>query len=122
MKGKLFQQIAVVVGLTAVSGCAHPLMVLHGRDVVITGRNTVQDPPDVATRRVMAEAAQITLNHGYRYFEVLDPIRPGAKVTIRLYGAGERVPSNPNVHDANLMMLNAPKPKEASPEDDIIEQ
>jgi hypothetical protein len=69
----------------------------------------------------MAEASRITLDHGYSYFEILGPIRPGATVTIRLYAAGERIPSTANAYNPGQMMLNAPKPKEASPEEDMIE-
>jgi hypothetical protein len=111
-----------MLGAAAVTGCAHPMMQLHGRDVVITGRNTVQATPDAATRIIMAEATRITLDHGYRYFEILGAIRPGAKTPIRLYAAGDPIPSSANVHDANQLMLSAPPPKESSPEEDMIER
>jgi hypothetical protein len=110
-----------MLGGAVVASCAHPVMLLHGRDVVITGRNTAQATPDAATRIVMAEATQITLDHGYRYFEIQGAIRPGAKTPIRLYATGEHIPSTPNVFDASQLMLNEPQPKEASPEEDMIE-
>ena len=94
---------------------------LHGHDVVISGWNTAQDTADAATRKVLAEASAITLDHGYRYFEILNPIRPGAKETIRLYKAGEAPPASPNVHDATLVMVNQPRPHQPSPAEDLIE-
>jgi hypothetical protein len=119
--GKPFQHCAVALTISILAGCAHPVPVLHGHDVVISGWNTAQDTADGATRKVLAEAAAITLDHCYRYFEVLNPIRPGAKVTIRLYEAGENEQSAANVHDASLVMVNQPRPRETSPEEDIIQ-
>jgi hypothetical protein len=121
MRGKSFHIFAAVLGSAVVANCAHPMMQLHGRDVVLTGSNTAQGSPDDATRIIMAEASRITLDHGYSYFEILDPIKPGAKVTIRLYAAGESIPPAAKVYNPGLMMLNAPRPKEASPEEDMIE-
>jgi hypothetical protein len=121
VRGKSFQHCAAALTIAMLAGCAHPVPTLHGREVVISGWNTAQDTTDAATRKVFSEASAITLDHGYRYFEVLSPVRPGVKVTIRLYEAGESPPASPNVHDATLVMVNQPPPHEPSPEEDMIE-
>jgi hypothetical protein len=97
-------------------GCAHHApAVLHQRMVVISGKGTAQDNPRGAARKVLIEAAAITLDHGYRYFEIvgaegmstnssaLPTIRPSADVTIKLFGAGEVNPRPPLVWDAQAI-------------------
>lgn len=120
--GKPFGHCAAALAIGILSGCAHPVPALHGHDVVISGWNTTQDTADAASRKVLAEASAITLDHGYRYFEILSPIRPGAKTKIRLYGAGEIKPSGARVYDASLVMANQPRQREAFPEEDMIER
>src|SRR5215469_7442400 len=97
----LIRIFVVTLGVVVVAGCAHPIPALHGQSVVISGRGTVHDGLDDATRKVLVEAAAITLDHGYRYFEVTEPIRPGANVAIRLYGAREINPRAVGVYDAS---------------------
>jgi hypothetical protein len=97
------------------SACAHPApAVLHGNTALISGRGTAHDNPGDAARKVFIEAAAITLDHGYRYFEIVDSadasstapapgVRPGADVTIRVFGAGEVRPQTPGVWDAQAI-------------------
>ena len=54
-------------------------------------------------RTVLVEAAAITVDHGYRYFRFMTPVRPGADVTVRLYGKGEVDPEMTNVYDADAI-------------------
>jgi len=122
MRDRTFQLWAAALAIAALAGCAHPVPALRGRDVMISGRNTAQDTVAAATRKVLSEAAAITLDHGYRYFEILGPIRPGAKVPVRLYLAGETAAAPPHIYDAMLIMLNQPKPREPSPEEGIIDR
>lgn len=86
-----------------VSACAHPAPALHDRTRVISGRSTAGETAREAAHKVFAVGAAIALDHGYRYFEVLEPIRPGNDVTIRVYGAGEIDPHTAGVWDANAI-------------------
>ena len=64
---------------------------------------------------VLIEAAAITVDHDYRYFEIvgtegmsanssgLPTIRPGADVTIKVFGAGEVDPRPPVIWDAQAI-------------------
>ena len=82
-------------------GCVHHApATIHDRTTVISGHNTIHASGAEATRTVLVEAAAITVDHGYRFFRLMTPIRPGADVTIRLYGTGEIDPQTPNVYDA----------------------
>jgi hypothetical protein len=100
VKGILVRIFAVTLGAAAAAGCAHPVHALHGRTAVVSGRGTAHDSLDGATRKVLVEAAAITLDHGYRYFEVTEPIHPGVDVTIQVYGAREIDPRAAGVYDA----------------------
>ena len=95
--------INVYLGCAMLLGCAHPAPVLHGRVTTISGRGTGQLSEDEATRKVLVVAAAITLDHGYRYFEIAGPVRPGADVTVRIYGTGEISPKRPGVWDADAV-------------------
>lgn len=56
-----------------------------------------------ARETVLIEAASITVDHGYRFFKLMTPVRPGADVTIRVYGQREIDPHVPGVYDANAI-------------------
>ena len=88
-------------------GCAHPApAVFHQGTAVISGASTAHESARDARRKVFVEAAAITLDHGYRYFEIVgtpNAIRPGADVTIRVFGAGEAGPQKPGVWDAEAI-------------------
>src|SRR5690242_3491383 len=101
----VFARSLFVVAITsafAVSGCAHraPALIRDGM-TVISGYNTARANASEATQTVLVEAAAITIDHGYRYFQVLTRIRPGVDVTVHLYGKGEIDPHAPGVYDAN---------------------
>jgi len=97
------------------SSCAHPAPVmLNGRTAVISGRQTIDDSMNDASRKVMIEAAAITLDHGYRYFELADPVRPGADVTIRVLGTGEVGAHTAGVWDADAIAAGELPPNAAS--------
>lgn len=122
MRGKVFRVCVLALAVAMLCGCAHPIPVLHSRTAVISGWSTAQDTSGVAARKALAKAAAITLDHGYRYFEIVSPVRPGTKLTIRLYEAGEAGAASPNVHDAMLLMVNQRPPHEPSPEDGVIDR
>ena len=91
-----------VLSALALAGCIHRAPAsIHDGSAVISGHNTVHASASDARETVLIEAASITLDHGYRYFQVMTPIRPGADVTIRVYGMGEINPHLPGVYDAN---------------------
>jgi len=84
------------------AGCVHHAPAsIHDGTAVISGHNTLHASVSDARETVLIEAASITLDHGYRYFQLVSPIRPGADVTIRVYSKGEIDPRAPNVYDAN---------------------
>ena len=100
LRGAGRRVLAVGVFGVMLLGCAHHApATLHQRMTVISGKGTSQDNPKDAARKVLIEAAAITLDHGYRYFEIvgapsmsldssaLPTIRPGADVTIKVFGA-----------------------------------
>jgi hypothetical protein len=87
-----------------IAGCAHRAgATIHDDTTVISGHNTIHANPSIAMRTVLVEAAAITVDHGYRYFQLMTPVRPGADVIIRLYGKGDVGPQMPNVYDANAI-------------------
>jgi hypothetical protein len=116
LRGAGWRVLAVGVFGTMLLGCAHHApAVLHQRMTVISGKGTAQDNPKEAARKVLIEAAAITLDHGYRYFEIVGAqgmspnsstapsIRPGADVTIKVFGAGEADPRMPGIWDAQAV-------------------
>jgi hypothetical protein len=102
--------LSVLCGL-ALSACVStaPKM-LNDRLAVITGRDTVRDNINNATRKTLVKAAAMTLDHGFRYFQIVGApesargdvtfVRPGADVTIKLYRQSEINPQRPGVWDA----------------------
>jgi hypothetical protein len=112
MRSSLLRMLAVVLCGAVLEGCAHPApATLHGRMAVISGRGTAGESVRDATQKIMIEGAAITLDHGYRYFEILAPamskpgaaIRPGADVTIEVYGTGEIDARRTGVFDADAI-------------------
>jgi hypothetical protein len=82
------------------------------RPVVISGKSTIGISARDATQKIFLKAARLTLNHGCRYFKIVESpnaypngtgapsIRPGADVTIRIYRQGEIDPQSPGAWDA----------------------
>ncbi|HEV7924381.1 MAG TPA: hypothetical protein VGR14_03440 [Verrucomicrobiae bacterium] len=83
---------------------------LDDRLAVISGRDTVGDNISNATRKTLVKAAAMTLDHGFRYFQIVGAtesvrgdvsfVRPGVDVTIKLYRQSEINPQRPGVWDA----------------------
>lgn len=93
------------------AGCVHRAPIsIHDGIALISGHNTVHASASDARETVLIEAASITLDHGYRYFQLMTQIRPGADVTIRVYGKGEINPRAPNVYDANDIAAGKMRP------------
>jgi hypothetical protein len=82
------------------------------RPVVISGKSTMGISVRDATQKILLKAARLTLDHGCRYFKIVESpnaypngtstpsIRPGADVMIRIYRQGEIDPYSPRVWDA----------------------
>jgi hypothetical protein len=83
------------------AGCAHHApATIHDRVAVISGHNTAHATTAGAVQTVLIEAAAITVDHGYRFFRLMTPVRPGANVTVRVYGNGEIDPHATDAYDA----------------------
>lgn len=94
--------ICATVFVFALCGCAHRAPAsIHDDTVLISGHNTVHATARDAVHTVLVEAAAITLDHGYRYFRLMTPVRPGADITVRLYGAGDIDSAPANLYDAD---------------------
>jgi len=94
----------MAAGSIGMYGCAHRASATIRDDTAtISGHNTGHMTPSDARRVVLIEAAAITVDHGYRLFQVTMPIRPGVPVTVHLYGKGEIDQNASGVYDANAI-------------------
>ncbi len=110
--------LVALCGLVLTS-CAHPVLPMRNdRTIVISGKRTAGSSDRDAAQRMLVTAARLTLDHGFRYFELvgvadaarsdLPEIRPGVDVTIRVYRAGEIDPHRPGMRDAESVAAVAP--------------
>ncbi len=71
--------------------------------------------PPAARQFLLARAARLTVDHGYRYFAIVTPaiasgapdpiaLKPGINLTIRLYRAGEARAPGYRVWDAYMLL------------------
>jgi len=95
--------LTAIFGCAILAGCAHRAPALHGSTALISGRATAKLDPADARHKVLIVAASITLDHGYRYFEILGPVRPGIDVRLHLYATGEINPGASGVWDADAV-------------------
>ncbi len=96
--------------LTACMHDAPPM--LTERTAMVSGRATAGLPASEATQIVLFKAAEMTIDHGFRYFQIIgadsvvsdrrgaELIRPGANVTIKVYRTGEINPRATGIVDA----------------------
>ena len=104
---------AGLLSLAILSGCAgHEPPLQNARTAVIPGRDTAGLSQADAQEEVLAKAARITVDHGFRYFTLAKvppsaqaatapvALTPGAGITIRLFHEGEIKPSRPGTWDA----------------------
>lgn len=95
------------------TGCMHPApAMLTERTAIVSGRATAGLNANHATEIVLVKAAAMTLDHGFRYFQIVgsdsviadrsgnELIRPGANVTIKVYREGEINPRTTGIVDA----------------------
>jgi hypothetical protein len=116
LRGASNTLLAAMLCAAALAGCAHHApATIHGDTAVISGRSTAHESAADARQTVFVEAAAIAVDHGYRYFQILTPVRPGADVTIRVYGKGEIDPRASNVIDADAVAAGQmPRPEPVS--------
>jgi hypothetical protein len=98
------------MSLMACMNAAPPM--LSERTAMISGRATANRNANDATEIVLVKAATMTLDHGFRYFQIVgsqsvvrdrdgnELIRPGANVTIKVYREGEIDPRTTGIIDA----------------------
>jgi hypothetical protein len=96
--------------LTACMHAAPPM--LTERTAMVSGRATTGLSANDATQVVLFKAAEMALDHGFRYFRITgansvvadrsgnELIRPGANVTIKVYRVGEINPRATGIVDA----------------------
>jgi hypothetical protein len=110
--------LILILGLGAGSlmGCAHPMPRLSAsHTLLVSGRETLSMIAPEARRFLLARAARLTVDHGYRFFAILEPaiasgspdpisLRPGINLTIRLYRPGEARMPGYRVWDAYTLL------------------
>lgn len=95
-----FVGVACCCGLM-LSACMHKAPAMYSeRTAVISGRGTAGDSENDAIRKTLTKAAAMTLDHGFRYFQIATPIKPGINVAINVYRDGEINPKKPGIWDA----------------------
>ena len=100
-------------------GCvSHAPIWENPRGVVVSGKDMAGLTPAAAYQAMLARAARLTVDHGYRYFTVTDPslpakdgtLKPGANITIRVFHeGGTRYPA-PGVWDAFMLLADKKHP------------
>jgi hypothetical protein len=72
MRLSQFPSACALLSLALVAGCIGHMPPLRAGQVgTVSGRETAGLANDVAQRKVLAEAAQQTVDHGFRYFVIL---------------------------------------------------
>jgi hypothetical protein len=114
--------IVPVIGLASLavlSACIGPAPALRdGRTAVISGRVTAGLNTKDATTKALSEAAKVTVDHGFRYFMLVNPknttlsqaaVLPGADIAIKAYRKGEIRLNTPGLWDADVILSSGMK-------------
>ena len=111
-----------LLSLACLAGCVRHMPPL-GADQVITisGRESAGLANDAAQRKILAEAAQQTVNHGFRYFAILPgpaqrnpapagpvAISPGMDVRIRVLRSDQVRRGTAGLYDAYRLLNGRP--------------
>jgi hypothetical protein len=108
----------LILGLGAglLMGCAHPMPQLSAsHTLLVSGRETQSMNAPDTQRFLLARAARLTVDHGYRFFAILEPaiasgtpdpisLKPGTNLTIRLYRPGEARMPGYRIWDAYALL------------------
>lgn len=92
MRRSRFSSACALLSLALLAGCIGHMPPLRGGQVgTISGRETAGLAPDAAQKKVLAEAAQLTVDHGFRYFVILPgpPQRSPAGIATRAGGPAD---------------------------------
>lgn len=101
-----------------IAGCASPVPPLGpDQTAVIPGSQTADQNADQATRTVLLDAARLTVDHGFQYFQIVrpqsavlygaprsSPIAPGVDVTIKVYQKEDVPFAAQGLWDANKLL------------------
>lgn len=109
--------ILSMITLAAVTGCAtrQPVWQDNQRVVTVSGRDTASVSQQEAVQRMLAKSGRITIDHGFRYFAIIQPspsangsipLHPGSDLTIRLFRQGETRYPAPGLWDAYSLISN----------------
>ena len=123
--------ILCAVGLASCIGPAPAMR--DERTAVVSGRDTTGLSTAGAIRKALLQAARITVDHGFRYFKIVEPrgqdetyahsamalrlgsswaadgvslIRPGADVTIKVFRSGEMAATAAGIWDAEYLLTS----------------
>jgi hypothetical protein len=116
---------ACLAGVLLFAGCVHPAPPMRSPNTaVISGRTTAGISQADAAQSVLAAAAQMTVDHGFRYFRLagspqapattsgsrndIAAIQPGSDVLIHVYRESEIDPRAGGVWDAQGILTGAP--------------
>jgi hypothetical protein len=105
--------------MTVLSACigAAPAM-RDGRTAVISGRVTAGLNTKDAAKKALSEAAKVTVDHGFRYFMIVNPknttvsqaaVLPGADIAIKAFRKGEIKLNTPGLWDADVILSSGIK-------------
>jgi len=110
---------AGLLNFALLAGCAnHALPLQSPRTAVISGKDTAGLKQADAQEQILAKAARVTVDHGFRYFTLVNQPSsgptatpatpsPGTSITIRLFRDGEIKSIRPGIWDAfRLLSLN----------------
>jgi hypothetical protein len=110
-----FAAIAGLAGLVCLSACADPAPAMRDeRSAVIPGSETAGLAQSDAVRKTLVLAANVTVDHGFRYFRIAGNasnaalIRPGADVIINVFDDGETSTKVAGVWDAEEILEKGP--------------
>lgn len=100
--------------LSGLTACVNPAPAMRNeRTAVISGRETAGYSQDDAVKKDLVLAAKMTVDHGFRYFRIVDPsrqngrtgsIRPGADVVITVFHEGEATAQTAGIWDAEEIL------------------
>ena len=114
-----------LMALVVLSGCAsHAPVWENPHNVPVSGKDMAALSPTAAYQAMLARAARLTVDHGYHYFIITDPLlpagsatlKPGTGITIRVFFDGQTRYPAPGVWDAVALLMKKPARRQARAE------
>lgn len=115
-KRQLRVVLILCVGAGLLFACARHMPPLSANHTLwVPGRDTASMTAPVIQRFLLARAARLTVDHGYRYFAIVAPairsgtpdpigLKPGTDLTIQLFRPGEARRTGYRVWDAYALL------------------